>query len=140
MRFKGLITIIIIGLPSLLATYSTQANESSANGATAPIVSLNIKPLACVVKRIGEQCQMTITANWNSNIPLSACLYQDRKSIGCWQQKISEEKQYQISLNDDMLFSIKTDQGIILAKQKIVINASTSTKYRRRLRSQWSFF
>lgn len=139
MRFKGL-KIIIIGLSSLLATYSIQANEPSGTEATVPNVTLAIKPLACVVKRIGEQCQMTITAKWKSSTPLSACLYQNREIIGCWKNKKSGEKQYRISLNDDMLFSIMTEQGTPLAKQKIVINASTSTKYRRRLRSQWSLF
>lgn len=136
MRFKGVKLCIawtlFLPLPLLAKT--------KVNPPPVEQLSLSIKPLACIVANAGQPCQMTITANWQSPLPLTACLYQDKLQLACWQNTSSVSRRFNISLTSDMVFKLLDETGNTLASQKIKVNAANSTKYRRRLRSQWSLF
>ncbi len=134
MRFSHLLPILgmmlLTGSP-VLAKTKTRDNNT---------VVLSIKPLACVVKSAGESCQMTITAHWQSPEPINVCLFQQSQSLSCWQQQHQATKQLNVSLQNDMLFTLQQPSGKILASQRVQINISQPVKYRRRLRAQWSLF
>ncbi|GLX77483.1 hypothetical protein tinsulaeT_08230 [Thalassotalea insulae] len=133
MRFNYLLLMLgMILLINVTAQASSQQNNET--------VVLTIKPLACVVKSAGESCQMTVTAQWQSKQPINACLFQQQQSLSCWQQQRYASQQLNISLQDDMLFTLKNSSGKVLASQRVKINISQPVKYRRRLRAQWSLF
>ena len=79
MRFNHLLLILGMLLPISFSATANANNIQAAvtktqknNQAVKPQVTLAIKPLACVVKRAGENCQMTITAQWQSTTPIDA--------------------------------------------------------------------
>jgi len=98
-----------------------------------------VMPSVCVVKIRGEICHMTINFNWQAHSALNACLYQDDKLIKCWQEKKVIKENFALALRQDVVLTLK-NKDHVFAEQHIKVNASTSAKYRRRLRSQWSLF
>ena len=92
-----------------------------------------------MVKKPGDSCQMTVTVQWQNDNPIDACLYQNDARLTCWQNAHNINTKIDISLEQDMLFTLKNDQNIF-ATQQIKINTALPTKYRRRLRADWSFF
>ncbi|GHF81590.1 DUF3019 domain-containing protein [Thalassotalea marina] len=136
MRFKGLKLCIAWLLFLPLSTFANSLTTESSDSA----VNFNIKPLACIVAQPGQPCQMTITAQWQTPTPISACLLQDQVQLACWQQTTQVKQRFNISLTTDMVFTLNNASGQLIAQQKIKVNAAQSTKYRRRLRSQWSLF
>lgn len=103
-------------------------------------VELSLTPLACFVKAIGDVCHLTIKVNWQSLTPINTCLYQDTKKIHCWSDTKKAAKKIKISLSENMVFSLQDDNDKIYTQQHVTIAASTSKKYRRRLRADWSLF
>lgn len=99
-----------------------------------------IKPLACVVQNAGDVCTMMINVRWQATAPITGCLYQGQQSLYCWQDKISGQKMVEISLNNNMLFSLQNEQQQVLASQKIWVNTALPKQFRRRLRADWSVF
>lgn len=126
-------------LTLIIATTAT-ANEASENNSIKNHVNLSIKPIACVVKNIGEQCQLTVTAHWQSTQPIDACLYQNDNKLSCWQQQQQATKRLDIAMSNDMIFTLRSPQDDVIAQRTIKINVSQSDQYRRRLRAQWSLF
>lgn len=136
MHFKGL----KLCLAWLLFLPFTVLANSTPTGSTQEDIIFNIRPLACIVAKPGEACQMTITAHWQTIAPISACLLQDKVQLACWQQQKKVKQHFNISLTTDMVFTLNNASGQQIAQQKIKVNTAQSTKYRRRLRSQWSLF
>jgi len=104
-----------------------------------PSSNLIIKPSVCMVKNPGDSCQMTVSVQWQNDDPIDACLYQNDARLTCWQNAHNINTKIDISLEQDMLFTLKNGQEIF-ASQQIKINTALPTKYRRRLRADWSFF
>lgn len=102
--------------------------------------SLKIKPLTCIVKRIGEQCQMTVKLSWQTATPQNACLYQGDTRLKCWQAVTNVTEPMTIKLDKNMTFYLRDAETKLLAKQQIQVNAMVSKKYRRKLKSDWSLF
>lgn len=100
---------------------------------------LNIKPSVCMVKKIGDICQMKVKVIWHNSQPTNACLFQGDLRLKCWEDILDINADINIYLNQDMKFSLK-NKNKILAYQYIKINTSLPKKYRRRLRADWSFF
>lgn len=109
------------------------------NSEASSVINMSISPSICVVKTRGDLCQMTAYVMWQARLAIDACLYQNDDLITCWEQKRRIKEKLELSLIQDMIFTLK-NQNKVLAKQHIKVNASSSTKYRRRLRSQWSLF
>ncbi|MBL4764662.1 MAG: DUF3019 domain-containing protein [Colwellia sp.] len=103
-------------------------------------VELSLTPLACFVKTIGDVCHLTIKVSWQSASPINACLYQNVEKVHCWSAKSKVTKKIMVSLSESMIFSLKGDNNEIYTQQQVAIAASTSKKYRRRLRADWSLF
>jgi len=103
-------------------------------------VELSLTPLACFVKRIGDVCHLTIKVNWQSVAPIKACLYQNGEKMHCWSDTRKATKKIMISLSENMQFILQGDNNEIYAQRQVTISASTSKRYRRRLRADWSLF
>jgi hypothetical protein len=120
---------------SILLSQSTFAQKNKTQQAL-----LQIKPLICVVRQLGEPCQMSVSIEWQNQIQIDACLYQEEKELRCWKQKDKVAEQLQITLAESMRFSLIDMQGSLLATQTVKVNAAMSKRYRRKLKTDWSFF
>jgi len=103
-------------------------------------VELSLTPLACFVKSIGDVCHLTVKVNWQSVTPINACLYQNHEKVHCWSTTSKATKKIMVSLSENMVFSLQGENNEIYTQQHVAIAASTSKKYRRRLRADWSLF
>ncbi|WP_164718129.1 DUF3019 domain-containing protein [Colwellia sp. Arc7-635] len=100
---------------------------------------LIIKPSVCMVKKLGDSCQMKVKVIWHNTYPVDACLFQNDLRLICWENTQDINADIHISLDQDMKFILKQNEKI-LAYQQIKINTILPKKYRRRLRADWSFF
>jgi len=107
--------------------------------AAASTNKLIIKPSVCMVKKFGDSCQMTVKVMWHNEQPTDACLFQNDSRLTCWQNVRDINTDLDILLDQDMKFTLKSNDKI-LAYQKIKINTMLPKKYRRRLRADWSIF
>jgi len=116
----------------VLSGFSQSLAASSTN-------KLIIKPSVCMVERLGDSCQMTVKVMWHNEDFIDACLFQNDLRLTCWENVNDINREIDISLDQDMKFTLKNDQQIF-AYQQIKINTALPKKYRRRLRADWSFF
>jgi len=107
--------------------------------AASSTTKLIIKPSVCMVNKLGDSCQMTVKVMWHNNQSIDACLFQNDLRLTCWQNVHEINTEIDISLDQDMIFTLKNEQQVF-ANQHIKINAALPKKYRRRLRANWSFF
>jgi len=103
-------------------------------------VSLSIKPLACIVKTQGQPCELNVTAHWQTNVPMNLCLYQRNNLIQCWKKQRQALKRFSIEITESTEFRLLNSKQEVVASVQIAINAATPTRYRRRLRADWSVF
>ena len=111
-------------------------SQSLAASSTSQLI---IKPSVCMVKKLGDSCQMTVRVMWHNEQPIDACLFQNDSRLTCWKNVNNINTEIDISLDQDMKFTLKNDQQVF-AYQQIKINTALPKKYRRRLRADWSFF
>ena len=133
-------TIKILFLALLLAVSVLVMSKCFSTDIPNNNVKLSLTPLACFVKNMGDTCHLTINVNWQSTIPLNACLYQNDEEKYCWSKTHKATKKIKVSLSKNMQFTLQGDNSEVYAQQHISIAASTSKKYRRRLRADWSLF
>lgn len=101
---------------------------------------LELKPMTCVVRQLGELCQMTVKVSWQTQRPVDACLYQDKTKLQCWQAKQNISQKLDVELQKSMTFRLIDGQNNLLAQQTVNVNAASSRQYRRRLKTDWSIF
>jgi len=111
-----------------------------ANSTESAQIEFSIKPIACIVKQQGDACTMTVNVHWQAQQPMAPCLYQETKKTFCWQEKSKATTNVAIKFKENMTFTLRDENNKIFAQQQITINTSSSKKYRRRLRSNWSLF
>ena len=100
----------------------------------------SIKPLTCVVNKIGDTCQLMATVQWRADNNTSVCLLQDEIKTFCWQNKIMGKQVIPIELKSTTNFTLVNNDNSVFASQKVNITSIQPTKKRRRLRSAWSIF
>jgi len=103
-------------------------------------IEFSIKPLVCIVKNPGDACSMTATVSWQTPKVINSCLYQGITKVACWLNQNKATAVIEISIEENMEYTLKDDNHHIIAKQLITINSSLAKKYRRRLRAGWSLF
>ena len=111
-------------------------SQSLAASSTSKLI---IKPSVCMVKKLGDICQMTVRVMWHNDKAIDACLFQNDSRLTCWQNVQHINTEIDITLDQNMIFTLKNDQQVF-AYQQIKINSAVPKKYRRRLRADWSFF
>ncbi|WP_164517590.1 DUF3019 domain-containing protein [Pseudoalteromonas rubra] len=114
-------------------TFSVQATSE-------PPPQFEIKPLVCMVKTQGQTCQMTIRVNWHHAVPENLCLYQANARLHCWESSNKGTAKLAVKLAQNMEFSLRDTNQNTLAKKTVKVNAVVSTKYRRKLKTDWSLF
>ncbi|MBQ4837935.1 MULTISPECIES: DUF3019 domain-containing protein [Pseudoalteromonas] len=133
MNFKWSCALFMSSL--LLSVISVKGHAQQPNKAT-----LKIKPVVCMVKSIGQVCEMTIAVDWTIPSAQDVCLYKDNAPLQCWKNQRKARTNISIAISEDMSFSLRNENMHVLAEQKVKINAAASRKYRRKLKSDWSFF
>lgn len=103
-------------------------------------ITLVVKPIACFVQSQGQQCKLTITATWQAPTPVNLCLYQQKQQVQCWRNAQSGFKKFNIKLVESTTFSLINSAHERVATVDVIINAVNPTRYRRRLRADWSVF
>ncbi|MCF2857648.1 DUF3019 domain-containing protein [Pseudoalteromonas sp. SMS1] len=134
MSFKW--TYPLVASVCLIATNTNSAHAVPQSSKAA----LTIKPIICMVQSIGQMCEMTIAVQWHAETVDDVCLFQDEQKLQCWQNTRQAKAKLNIALGQDMVFSLKNAKMETLASQKVKVNAAISRKYRRKLKSDWSFF
>ncbi|NQY33506.1 MAG: DUF3019 domain-containing protein [Alteromonadaceae bacterium] len=124
----------------IISFLSITASPANANIINTKLSFFSIKPLTCVVQKIGDTCQLMATVRWKADIPANLCLVQDETKIYCWKNKKMGTQVIPIELKDTTNFTLIDDGNTVFASQKVNINAIQPTKTRRRLRSAWSIF
>ncbi|WP_432765887.1 DUF3019 domain-containing protein [Pseudoalteromonas rubra] len=112
----------------------------SVQASAEPPPLFEIKPLVCMVKTQGQTCQMTIRVNWHHSVPENLCLYQANKQLHCWESSNQGTAKLAVKLAQNMEFSLRDKKQHTLAKKTVKVNAVVSTKYRRKLKTDWSLF
>ena len=127
------ILLVFLFIISLTLTPKCWGNSLNNN------VQLSLTPLACFVKKNGDVCNITVKVTWQSKTPIDACLYQNNDKVDCWQATQQASKKITVSLSENMRFTLQGNK-VIYAQQEVTVAATTSAKYRRRLRAGWSLF
>ncbi len=104
------------------------------------VASLAIKPITCVVKSLGEACQMKANVTWQTPMLQSVCLFQDKQKLKCWVKQNQVSEMLDVTLDKTMVFSLRDKKQNTLVEQTIKVHALSSRKYRRKLKSDWSLF
>jgi hypothetical protein len=130
-HYKRLILLVLC-----FSTFSSLSDDNKTNLQ----IEMVIKPIACVVKKAGDECSMTINVNWQSPLPIDSCLFQSKKELSCWKATKQASQRINILLSKEMIFTLKSNKGETYAQQSIQVNTSMPKIYRRRLRSEWSLF
>ncbi|MGB0899638.1 MAG: DUF3019 domain-containing protein [Psychrobium sp.] len=99
-----------------------------------------ISPSTCVVNLAGDACKKALQLNWQTPVVANYCLYGNKKRIKCWQsqQRISET--LILKLKESTVFELVNEQQQVIAHTKVSVNSTTSKRFRRRLRADWSVF
>lgn len=130
---------LIILVASCLFASHANAQNTSEHG-NQHVTSLAIKPITCVVKSLGEACQMKANVTWQSSVPQSVCLFQDKQQLKCWAKQNQVSEMFNVTLEKTMVFSLRDKKQNTLVEQTIKVHALSSRKYRRKLKSDWSLF
>ncbi|AOT11004.1 DUF3019 domain-containing protein [Pseudoalteromonas luteoviolacea] len=124
----------------ILCLLLSKVVNAEVNTLPAKKTKLEIKPMVCMVKSMGQICEMTVSVDWAIQAPENVCLFKNNTSLQCWKDKRKAKANINISISEDMIFSLKNEKMHVLATQKVKINAAANRKYRRKLKSDWSFF
>lgn len=117
-------------------------NVANINLITAPKneTVLMIKPLTCIVRNIGDVCEMMVNVFWENNQLINTCLFQNTEKLTCWKNKKRVKERIKVRLFNDMTFILRDENSDALAQQVIKINSAKPKKLRRRLKADWSIF
>ena len=107
--------------------------------ARAQQVQLSISPTVCIVNKMGQPCAMNVKVAWRTSRVGDYCLFRDEQQLKCWRNADNVTTNFEISLQENMLFTLR-DKETLLAQKQNKVNASAPKAYRRRLRADWSVF
>lgn len=64
------------------------------------VLAFEIKPNVCIVKKIGQQCSLTFTVQWQTVEPMDVCLIEQQQVLQCWinEQQVDESTDVVLSL------------------------------------------
>lgn len=136
MSFSRPCFVFVIGCFSLSHVYA----QTSLQDDKKQPHSLVIKPITCVVKSLGDACQMKASVIWQSSESQDVCLFQDKQQLKCWAKQNQVSEMVNVTLDKTMVFSLRDTKQRTLVEQTIKVHALSSRKYRRKLKSDWSLF
>lgn len=101
---------------------------------------LSVTPKICIVEQAGDSCEVQLKVQWQSLLPLSRCLYQNKEQNLCWYSKKQVSQALIFEIDQSQSFSLLDEKNEVLAFQQVKLNTHEPKKYRRRLRADWSLF
>lgn len=107
-----------------------------------PDISLVLKPKVCVLSSKEETCYDQIQVSWESQEPLSLCLYQKSQAtpLACWENANFGSHKMMLNTNASLAFSLKEkEQNRLLASETFEV-VHDHKEYRRARRNAWAFF
>jgi len=103
------------------------------------VIKFKLKPVNCVTRYQGQECQLIVTLDWQTSRPADICIFQDRLKLTCWKNTQAVLQSLSVKLQQDSTFDLRTYDGKkVLKQQQIKVNFVN--QYRRSLRPKWSIF
>lgn len=128
----------------LLCAFSSNAAEPSIRMTTkissAQLSAFEITPQVCIVKTIGDICQLTTQFNWQAVQALEACLVLADNTQACWQQTQAVSETVLLQLVESSEIILQYSAQNTLASSYLKVYAVNPKGKRRRLRSAWGIF
>ena len=123
----------------LMTLFLLSTSKVSASSIDFPITQFSIKPISCVVSKLGDVCQLNATVEWTSAKNVDLCLLQDETQLYCWPNGNKGKKVLPVSLTATSHFKLTHSSNIVASQQVAIASIQPKVK-RRRLRSGWSIF
>jgi hypothetical protein len=103
--------------------------------------SISLDPSQCVALNKGNTCYIDINVSWTAIEKGGYCLYssQEKAPIQCWRDKISGVFTGEITLQDNVTFSLNTAQSDILLSS-VELEMVWVYKKKQRSQSTWRMF
>ena len=100
----------------------------------------DVFPSKCVALTKGRTCYLKLNATWQSDYPLSVCLYasNQQQHLGCWQEEKQGKLSLSIEMDDDIRLFLKSSKDKhLMAEQLITLNWVYEENSRKR---KWRLF
>jgi len=131
LKLLSYLSIYIGGLMTFVITPTSLANTLN---------SLVVSPNTCIVNKLGDVCRKELTIKWKTPIKANYCLYDKHRKIKCWVNQSNISESLLVSIKGTTTLTLKDEKKQMMASTTIVVNGATSTRFRRRLRADWSVF
>ncbi|MBN7821482.1 DUF3019 domain-containing protein [Bowmanella yangjiangensis] len=95
-----------------------------------------IKPNVCVVKEMGDACQLQLSIEILGDLPPDACLFFSNQELQCWQVP-TKHVQLSLSYSETATLSMRHDDQDILTE---TLEVKAQSAFRQRVRKPWSLF
>lgn len=103
------------------------------------IRQFELKPQVCIVKKIGDECELLTTVEIAATEVMTMCLVQQKTILKCWQDKQIVAEKLAILLAASTEVELLDQAQNVLATEQLQVNA-VNPKRRKRLRPAWSLF
>ncbi|EWH08519.1 hypothetical protein DS2_16966 [Catenovulum agarivorans DS-2] len=114
--------------------------STNAENIAEPEVFFTVKPLVCIVERLGQSCKMQALFRWQYTPEQPLCIWQDDTKLFCTTATGKKQrKNWTVELKQSTVFSCRVNDHIV-AKQTVEVAGLNPPQYRRRLHSDWSLF
>jgi hypothetical protein len=135
MKIKSLRYII---LAPMVFSLSIEAQQTRPHERTN---SISLNPKQCVALTKGNSCYLDISLSWTAVEKGEYCLYssQEKAAVKCWQDEIGGVFEGEITLKDNVSFSLKTGKSDILLSS-VELEMLWVYKNKQRSHSTWRMF
>ena len=123
---------------SMLVSLGVEAQQIQTHERTN---NLSLEPSQCVALNKGNTCHIDISISWTAVEKGGYCLYssQEKTPIQCWQDKISGVFTGEMTLQDNITFSLNTAQSDI-PLSSVELEMVWVYKKKQRSQSTWRMF
>ncbi|WMN59625.1 DUF3019 domain-containing protein [Pseudoalteromonas xiamenensis] len=122
---------------ALLVSLKTSANSTQIESTT---TSKFILPGTCIAKKQATFCEMDVKISWQFDRKGQYCLLQKGQTLRCWNDAVRLQDSLTLRIENEDEFYIASKEGVIISTQTVKVVWATSSRLRRRLKSEWSIF
>ncbi|GAA0374539.1 hypothetical protein GCM10009092_43460 [Bowmanella denitrificans] len=95
-----------------------------------------VKPSVCIVKELGEACQLQLDIQIWGDLPPDSCLFLSDEQLQCWQTP-RQHIRLSLSYSEDSVISMRQDDRDLLTE---TLEVKALSAVRQRVRKPWSLF
>ena len=110
MTFKLRIPLIFCLLLNAITSYANQANDTS---------FLVLSPKQCTALKQGDTCYVDLKTSWKITNHKDVCLFANKQKIQCWQNQQQGQFNQQLTMHDDLIITLQTNNKHILHTRTI---------------------